>query len=130
MCENFWGFQGGGGEVGRTVSRRGPEGGLKWSGCSVRIWLWLRLPHSCHPEGGGGDPNIHTQNDPHDALIIWNIHNWRKKIYSEKILPISSGSHQPRSNLEVRSGVKFVCVFHPFLNSPQNSWDFECRHTG
>ena len=23
-------------------------GGLKWSGCSVRIWLWLRLPHSCH----------------------------------------------------------------------------------
>ena len=22
--------------------------GLKWSGCSVRIWLWLRLPHSCH----------------------------------------------------------------------------------
>ena len=25
-----------------------PGGGLKWSGCSVRIWLWLRLPHSCH----------------------------------------------------------------------------------
>ena len=26
----------------------GRERGLKWSGCSVRIWLWLRLPHSCH----------------------------------------------------------------------------------
>ena len=25
-----------------------PLWGLKWSGCSVRIWLWLRLPHSCH----------------------------------------------------------------------------------
>ena len=25
-----------------------PPPGLKWSGCSVRIWLRLRLPHSCH----------------------------------------------------------------------------------
>ena len=37
--------------------------GLKWSGCSVRIWLWLRLPHSCHRhryrDGGGGGRVMH-----------------------------------------------------------------------
>ena len=32
--------------------------------------------------------------------------------------------------LEVRSGVNFFCVFHPFLNSPQNSEYFEYRHMG
>ena len=26
--------------------------------------------------------------------------------------------------------VKFFCVFHPFLNSPQNASYFECRHMG
>ena len=26
----------------------GGGGGLKWSGCNVRISLWPRLPHGCH----------------------------------------------------------------------------------
>ena len=58
-----------------TLRFRRPLGGLKWSGCSVRIWLWLRLPHSCHrhlsnlpmfggasargpPWGGGGGERL------------------------------------------------------------------------
>ena len=57
-----------------------------------------------------GTPTYIPQNDPHDALIIWNIHNWGKKIF-RKNFPISSGSHQPRSDLEVRSGVNFSCAF-------------------
>ena len=27
---------------------QGRAGGFKWSGCIVRIRLWLHLPHSCH----------------------------------------------------------------------------------
>ena len=57
-----------------------------------------------------GTPTYIPQNDPHDALIILNIHNWGKKNFQKK-LPISSCSHQPRSNLKVRSGVKFFSVF-------------------
>ena len=75
-----------------------------------------------------GIPTKVPQNGPHDALIILNIHNWGKKIF-RKNLPISSGSHQPRSDLEVRLGVKF-CVFHPFLNSPRHSEHFKYRHVG
>ena len=53
-----------------------------------------------------GTPTYIPQNDSHDALIILNIHKWGKKI-----LPISSGSHQPRVDPEVRSGVNFFPVF-------------------
>ena len=35
----------GGGSVGWIWGR---WGGLKWSGCNVRITLWARLPHGCH----------------------------------------------------------------------------------
>ena len=57
------------------------------------------------PQGGSvGTSTCIPQNDPHDALIIWNIHNWGFR----KNLPISSGSRQPRSDPEVRSGVKFL----------------------
>ena len=77
-----------------------------------------------------GTPTYIPQNDPHDALIILNINKWGKKKLA-KNLSISSGSHQSRSDLEVGSGVKFLfCVFHPFLNSPQNSEYFECRNIG
>ena len=65
-------------------------------------------------EGLAGTPTYIPQNDPHDALIIWHIHNWGKKIF-RKNLPISSGSHQPRSDPEVRLGVKFFCVFFTHL---------------
>ena len=68
------------------------------------------------PRGGSvGTPTHTPQNDSHDALIMLNTHNWGKKI-SRNTLPISSGSHQPRSDPEVRPGVKFfcVCVFSHF----------------
>ena len=57
-------------------------------------------------------PTHMPQNDPHDALIILNIHKWGKKFF-QKNLPISSGSHQPRSDPEVRSG-KFSVFFKHF----------------
>ena len=81
------------------------------------------------PGGGGGTPTCIPQNHPHATLIILNIQKWGKT--SQKILPVSSGSHQPRSDLEVGSGVTTCfCVFHPLLNSPQNSEYFEFRHMG
>ena len=68
--------------AGRAVSRRAPQGG------SV------------------GTPIYLPQNDPHDALIILNIHNWGKNFFS-----INSGSHQPRSDPEVGLGSKSFFVF-------------------
>ena len=76
-------------------------GGGRWVGRSA-----ARVPRG----GSVGTPTYIPQNDPHDALIILNIHKWGKKIF-RKNLPISSGSHQPRSDLEVRSGVKIFSVF-------------------
>ena len=60
-----------------------------------------------------GTPTYIPQHDPHDTLIILNIHKWVEKKF-HKNLPISSGSHQPRSNPEVRSGVKNFSVFFNF----------------
>ena len=57
-----------------------------------------------------GTPTYITQHDPHDTLIILNIHKWVKKNFQIN-LPISSGSHQPRSDPEVRSRVKFFLCF-------------------
>ena len=55
--------------------------------------------------GGGvvavGTPAYMPQNEPHDALIILNIHKWGKFF-----LPISSGSRPPRSGPEVVLGSK------------------------
>ena len=63
------------------------------------------------PRGGGGvsgDPNI-PQSDPHDALIVLNVHKWGKNCFQKK-LPINSGPHQPRSDPEVGSGSKSFFV--------------------
>ena len=63
------------------------------------------------PGGGGGvsgDPNI-PQSDPHDALIVLNVHKWGKNCFQKK-LPINSGPHQPRSDPEVGSGSKSFFV--------------------
>ena len=57
-----------------------------------------------------GTPTYIPQNDPHDTLIILNIHNWGKKFF-KKFLPINLGSHQPRSDPEVGSGSKSFFVF-------------------
>ena len=57
-----------------------------------------------------GTPTYKAQNDPHDALIILNIQKWGK-IFFRKNLPIGSSSYQPRSDPEVRSGVKNFSVF-------------------
>ena len=79
--------------------------------------------------GGGGTPTYTPQSDPHDALIILNIHSWGK-FFQKKFahqLRLPSAKVRPRG----RVGVKILfCVFHPFLNSPQNSEYFEYRHIG
>ena len=54
-----------------------------------------------------GTPTYKPQNDPHDVLFILNIHQWGKNF--RKNLPISSSSHQPRSDPEVR-GQKIFSV--------------------
>ena len=76
---------------------------------------WVGRSATGVPRGGSvGTPTYIPQNDPHGALIILNIHKWGKKKFRKK-LPISSGSHQPRSDPEVRSGVKkFSVVFKHF----------------
>ena len=60
-----------------------------------------------------GTPTYIPQNDPHDTLIILNMHKWGKKNF-KKNLPINSGSHQPRSDPEAGSGSKsfFVLFSH------------------
>ena len=107
-CENFLGIWRGG--RGRWVgqSAAGVHGGER---------------------GGGGNPTYITQNNPHDTLIVFNVHNWGKKCFRKNLL-FSSGCYQPRSDPEVRSGSMCCCAFHPFLNSPQNSKYFEDRHIG
>ena len=53
------------------------------------------------PRGGGGGavgiPTYTPHNDPHDPLIMLNIHKWGKNLFKT----ISSGSHPPRSSQEV-----------------------------
>ena len=72
--------------------------------------------------GGGGSvgtPTYIPQNDPHDALIILNIHDWDKKFF-QKNLPINSGS-LPSAKVRPRGrvgGKILFCVLHPFLNPP------------
>ena len=41
--------------------------------------------------GGVGTPTHVPQNDLHDALIIWNIHNWGEIFFQKKIayLPLA-----------------------------------------
>ena len=61
-----------------------------------------------------GTPTYIPQNDPHDTLIVVNMHK-EGKIFFKKKLPINSGSHQPRSNPEAGSGSKsFVVLFSHF----------------
>ena len=70
-------------------------------------------------QGGGGEVVGTATYIPQNALIILNIHKWG----------ISSGSHQSRSDPKVKSLVIILfCVFHQFLNSPQNSEHFEYKH--
>ena len=76
-----------------------------------------------------GTPTYIPQNDPHDTLIILNMHKLGK-IFSKKIahqLRLPSAKVRPRG----RVGVKILfCAFQPFLNSPRNSEYFEYRHIG
>ena len=61
------------------------------------------------PGGAGGTPTYIPQNDPHDTLIILNIHNWGKK-FSKKFahqLRLPSAKVRPRG----RVGVKILFVF-------------------
>ena len=84
------------------------------------------------PGGGGGSvgtPTYIPQNDPHDTLIILNMHKWGKKIFKKIAhqLRLPSAKVQPGG----RVGVKILfCAFQPFLNSQQPSDYFEYRHIG
>ena len=76
-----------------------------------------------------GTPIYIPQNDLHDALIILNIHNWgkffSKKFANQLRLPLAKVRPGGRVGVKI-----FFCVFHPFLNSPQNSKYFQYRHIG
>ena len=76
------------------------------------------LPASSFPRGGGVTPTNVPQNDPHDALIILDTHEFGEN-FSKKICPSAQASISHSATR--RSGrVKiFFCVFHPLLNSPQ-----------
>ena len=80
------------------------------------------------PRGGGrsvGTPTYIPQNDPHDALIILNMHKWVQEILQKKNahkLRLPSAKVRPGGWVGVKM---FFCVFHPFLNSQQNSEYFE-----
>ena len=87
---------------------------------------WVGRSAAGSLEGGGGVqwvPQHTPQNDPHDALIILNIHKWGKK-YFQKNLPIGSGKVRRGGQVRVK---KFFCIFQTFLNAAQNS---EYRHIG
>ena len=59
-------------------------------------------------------PTYIPQNEPHDTLIILNMHKWGKKFFKKK-WPINSGCHQPRSDTEAGSGSKsFFVLFSHF----------------
>ena len=78
-----------------------------------------------------GTPTYIPQNDPHDALITLNIHNWGRDFFQKKNLPINSGCQASKVRPGGWVGVKILfCVFHPLLNSPQKSEYFEYRHIG
>ena len=77
--------------MGRPVSRRGPEGESVDS------------------------PTYIPQNDPHNALIILNIHKWGKIFFSKKMshqLRLPSAKVRPRSR--VGSQNVFLC-FSPIF---------------
>ena len=79
--------------------------------------------------GSVGTPPYILGNDPHDTMIILNMHKWGK-IFSKKIahqLRLPSAKVQPEGRVGVKS---FFCPFLPILNSPQNSEYFEYRHIG
>ena len=58
-----------------------------------------------------GTPTSKPQNDPHDALIILNIHKWGKNVFKKNV-PISSGFHQPRIQRSGQGQNVFV-FFYP-----------------
>ena len=59
----------------------------------IRLPRYILVVSRRAPRGGGGGsvgtPTYIPQNDPHDTLIILNIHNWCKK--TPKKLPMKSG---------------------------------------
>ena len=58
-----------------------------------------------------GTPIYTPQNDPHEALIILNIHKWGKLFFQKKI------AHQLRlPSAKVGSGSKLFLCFSPMVN--------------
>ena len=72
------------------------------------------------PRGGSvGTPTYKAQNDPHDALIILNIHKWGKKI-SEKICPLAQAPISQGQTRRSGQGSKFFLCF-------SNIFDFSTK---
>ena len=95
---------------GAACSNSRPQPGAKTFGGLEGGWGWVGWSAGVPRGGSVGTPTYIPQHDPHDKLIILNIHKWGKNFF-QKNLPISSVSHQPRSDPEVRSGVKNFSVF-------------------
>ena len=78
---------------------------------------WVGLSAAGVPreeEGSVGTPKYISQNDPHDVLVILNIHKWGNKNLLNKFahqLRLPSAKVRPRGWVE---GHKFFYVFHPF----------------
>ena len=80
------------------------------------------------PTGGSvGTPTHIPQNDPHDTLIILNMHKWGKIFFQKNQVRLPSPNVRPGGWVWVKI---LFCAFQPFLNSPQNSEHFEYRHIG
>ena len=74
-----------------------------------------RLVRRRAPHGGSvGTPTYIPQNGPHDALIIWNVHNWGKKI-SEKNFPLAQAPISQRPTRRSGRGSIFLCMFFTHL---------------
>ena len=84
------------------------------------------------PRGGGGSvgtPTYIPQNDPHDALIILNMHKWGKKFSKKNCpstqAPISQGPTRRPGPVQN----PFLC-FSAIFEFSTNSDYFEYRHIG
>ena len=80
---------------------------------------WVSRSTTGVPRGGSlGTPTYIPQNDPHDALIILNIHKWGENFFQKKFahwLRLPSAKVRPGGRVTCQ---KVFCVFQTFLNSP------------
>ena len=76
---------------------------------------WVGRSAAGVPRGGSvGTPTYIPQHDPHDALIILNIHKWGKN-FSEKICPLAQAPiSQGQTRRSGQGSKKFLCFSRLF----------------